>query len=115
MTTGLDVSKWQAGRPRWVYTPALWFYFRMIEVAYLDARTQEDGKPTDDALLARDWIARSVPAQRLPGVVLCAEFVSFSECCEMLGLWTRSVSVLRCSLRLTAPLTRTVMKRGLAP
>jgi hypothetical protein len=88
----LDVSRWQAARPRWVYTPALWFYFRMIEVAYLDARTftmppgAEKLQPTDEALLARDWIARSEPAERIPGVVICAEFVSFPECCEMLGL-----------------------------
>lgn len=74
----LDVSKWQAARPRWVYTPALWFYFRMIEVAYLDARTEENGTPTDEALLARDWIARSKPGVH--------EFVSFPECCQMLGL-----------------------------
>jgi len=77
----LDVSKWQTARPRWVYTPALWFYFRMIEVAFLDARTQEGGKPTDEALLARDWIARSQPAE-----AGAHDFVSFPECCEMLGL-----------------------------
>ena len=89
----LDVSKWQAARPRWVYTPTLWFYYRMIEVAYLDARTCEiqagplrPGEallyyPTDEALLARDWIARSQPA---PAGSL--EFVSFPECCQMLGL-----------------------------
>jgi hypothetical protein len=82
----LDVSKWQAARPRWVYTPALWFYFRMIEVAYLDARTftmppgAEKLQPTDEALLARDWIARSTPAGKGP------DFMSFPECCEMLGL-----------------------------
>ena len=33
----LDVSKWQAARRQWQYTPVLWFYYRMIEVAYLDA------------------------------------------------------------------------------
>ncbi len=63
----LDVSKWQAARPRWVYTAALWFYYRMIEVAFLDARTKEGGNPTDEALLARDWIARSqAPAAGAP-------------------------------------------------
>ena len=77
----LDVSKWQAARPRWVYTPALWFYFRMVEVAFLDARTQEGGQPTDEALLARDWIARS---QAAPAG--SHEFVSFPECCSMLWL-----------------------------
>lgn len=88
----LDVSKWQAARPRWVYTPALWFYFRMIEVAYLDARTEENGTPTDEALLARDWIARSkpgvheVPPQRHGPAAGDPAFVSFPECCQMLGL-----------------------------
>lgn len=74
----LDVSKWQAARPRWAYQPVLWFYHRMIEVAYLDACTQANGAPSDAALLARDWIACSQPGRH--------EFVSFPECCEMLGL-----------------------------
>lgn len=90
----LDVSKWQAARPRWVYTPALWFYYRMIEVAFLDARTQEGGKPTDEALLARDWIATSEMPRygntvaASPRMVIRAphEFVSFPACCQMLGL-----------------------------
>jgi hypothetical protein len=77
----LDVSRWQAARPRWVYTPVLWFYYRMIEVAYLDARPKENGAPTDEALLARDWIARSPSAP-----AGTHEFVSFPECCQMLGL-----------------------------
>src|SRR2546423_420258 len=78
----LDVSRWHAARPRWVYTAALWFYYRMIEVAFLDARTKEGGNPTDEALLARDWIARSQP----PAAGAPHEFVSFPECCQMLGL-----------------------------
>lgn len=78
----LDVSKWQAARPKWLYTPTLWFFFRMIEVAYLDAKTKEGDKATDEALLARDWIARSESASpRAPH-----EFVSFPECCRMLGM-----------------------------
>jgi hypothetical protein len=80
--SSLDVGRWQAARRKWLYTPALWFFYRMIEVAYLDARTQEDGRPTDEALLARDWIARSESVTpRTPH-----EFVSFPECCQMLGL-----------------------------
>jgi hypothetical protein len=78
----LDVSRWQAGRPKWLYTPVLWFYYRMIEVAFLDARTKEWGKPTDEALLARDWIARSHP----PEASGATQFVSFPQCCEMLDL-----------------------------
>jgi hypothetical protein len=78
----LDVNRWQAGRPKWLYTPVLWFYYRMIEVAFLDARTKQGGKPADEALLARDWIARSESTSpRAPH-----EFVSFPECCRMLGL-----------------------------
>ena len=84
--SALDVSKWQAARPRWVYTPALWFYFRMIEVAYLDARTEENGKPTDEALLARDWIARSGGYSTEGQSAGKSTFVSFPECCQMLGL-----------------------------
>lgn len=78
----MDVSKWQSARPRWVYTPALWFYYRMIEVALLDARTKDGGLPTDEALLARDWIARSQP----PAAGAPHEFVSFPECCQVLSL-----------------------------
>ena len=85
----LDVSRWQAARPKWVYAPVLWFYYRMIEVALLDAKstwhfTDPSGikkplrVPTSEGLLARDWIARSEPGSR--------DFVSFPECCQMLGL-----------------------------
>jgi hypothetical protein len=78
----LDVGKWQAGRQQWHYTPVLWFYFRMIEVAYLDARGKDGDRAADDALLARDWIARSEPAEtKAPH-----EYVSFPECCQILGL-----------------------------
>ena len=78
----LDVSKWQEGRRKWLYMPTLWFFYRMIEVAYLDAKTKADGKPTDEALLARDWIARS----ELAPAMAPHEFVSFPECCRVLGL-----------------------------
>jgi hypothetical protein len=90
----LDVSKWQAARRQFLYDPALWFFYRMIEVAFLDASTGNpmigplrpgEARPiyaTDESLLARDWIARSQSAPaRAPH-----EFVSFPECCEMLGL-----------------------------
>ncbi len=67
---------------QWVYTLVLWFYFRMIEVAFLDACTQESGSPTNEALLARDWIARSESVEaKAPHY-----FVSFPECCRVLGL-----------------------------
>jgi hypothetical protein len=48
----------------------------------IDALTVEDGRPTDEALLARDWIARSEP---IPAGAPF-EFVSFPECCERLGV-----------------------------
>lgn len=64
------------------YDPALWFYYRMIEVALIDSRMKRDGAPTDEALLARDWIAASEePRRGTPH-----EYVSFPECCRMLNL-----------------------------
>lgn len=90
----LDVSKWQAGRPQWSYTPVMWFFYRMIEVAFLDAqmKVRVEGpllpneapiyRPADEALLSRDWIARS---EALPAKAP-REYVSFPDCCQMLGL-----------------------------
>jgi hypothetical protein len=78
----LDVSKWQASRRAWQYTPVLWFYDRMVEVALLDAMSQAGLQVTDNALLARDWIARSELAPPKPP----RKYVSFPECCQMLGL-----------------------------
>jgi hypothetical protein len=87
----LDVSRWQASRRQFQYTPVLWFFYRMIEVAYLDGRSTARAEgplrpgesprlfPTDEALLARDWIARSEDAAT-------REFISFPHCCRMLGL-----------------------------
>ena len=128
--TQLDVSKWQAATRGFVYTPTLWFFYRMIEVAYLDARTiypasapgqrtaaapctappsllsgmavpvvfpedeplpasalKHPGKPTDEALLARDWIARSEAAPTWVYALGAEhEFLSFAECCQILGI-----------------------------
>lgn len=77
--TGVDW--WQADLCKWVYDPAMWFSYRMIEVAYLDAKDQGP-MPSDEALLARDWIATS---QSLPALTE-SDYVSFPECCERLGL-----------------------------
>jgi hypothetical protein len=91
----LDVSKWQASRRKFQYTPVLWFYYRMIEVAVLDARgSQWDIQPgnaarvpTDEALLARDWIARSETAPAwVDGVRPPRNSFNFPECCLILGL-----------------------------
>jgi hypothetical protein len=97
----LDVSKWQADRPHWNYTPVMQFYVRFIQVALIDANcdlaifpesrgvlqampapgAKPTDRPTDAALLARDWIATSAP-----GSVSKRRFVSFPECCEQLGI-----------------------------
>lgn len=77
----LNVNRWQAARRKWLYTPTLWFYYRMIEAAFLDAHAPT-GKPTNEALLARDWIARSETSPAHGN----RAFVSFPECCQMLGL-----------------------------
>ena len=84
----LDVSKWQAARRQWQYTPVLWFYYRMIEVAYLDACGKDGDRPTDEAVLARDWIACSESPAWEPAAQVSAKcgrrYVSFPECCQML-------------------------------
>ena len=77
----LQVDQWQAVQRKWLYSPVLWFSYRMVEVAYLDAKDQGP-VPSDEALLARDWIATS---ESLPPL-LRGDFVSFPECCERLGL-----------------------------
>ncbi|HZP03430.1 MAG TPA: hypothetical protein VFB43_00925 [Terracidiphilus sp.] len=83
MEARLDVSKWQAAREQFHYDPVLWFFYRFVEVAYLDAKTTLwSGEPSDEALLARDWIARSED----PPPHLIHDFVSFPLCCRVLGL-----------------------------
>jgi hypothetical protein len=82
METRLSVDRWRTQRPQWNYAPVLWFYFRMIEVAVLDAHCGRLKEPTDEALLARDWIACSEP----PPVFAERKCVSFEECCNHLGL-----------------------------
>jgi len=75
------VDWWQDDLCKWVYDPAMWFSYRMVEVAYLDAKDQGP-VPSDEALLARDWIATSEPLPALTG----GDYVSFPECCDRLGL-----------------------------
>jgi len=77
----LQVDQWQAARRKWFYDPVMWFSYRMIEVAYLDAKDQ-GSQPSDEALLARDWIATS---ESVPPLTK-SDYVSFPECCERLGL-----------------------------
>jgi hypothetical protein len=86
----LDVSKWQASRRQWLYTPVLWFYWRTVEAALLDVRCDAEGRPTDQALLARDWVARSERSEIRGQGSGKRRFVSFPECCEILGLNTEA-------------------------
>ena len=74
----LRVDKWQCGRPQWSYSPILQFYWRFVMTTMMDAQQIENGIPTDEALLARDWIARSEPDPD-------REYISFPECCAALG------------------------------
>ncbi|ADV83856.1 hypothetical protein [Terriglobus saanensis] len=76
--------------PRFKQPEAL-YYFRMIEVALEEAQDGKKGAPTDEALLARDWIARPTPkiSDRL------AYLTSFSHACFVLEL---AEDVIRCSL-----------------
>ena len=56
----MNVNKMHAGRPKWHYSATMQLYLRMIIVAQMEAmEIGEDGTPTDEALLARDWFATS--------------------------------------------------------
>lgn len=79
----LDVNRWQQSRPHWNYNPTMQFWFRFVMITLRDALRNENGVPTDEALLARDWFARSAPEISIDGR---RKFVSFDECCHWLGL-----------------------------
>lgn len=84
MPKAIEVSRWQAARRQWNYNAAQWFWWRIGQCAYQDAlKVDADGKPKDEALLARDWFARSEPAPLRNGK---REFASFAEVCHWLGL-----------------------------
>ena len=90
---------WKRDLTPFRYNTVLWFYYRMVEVAYLDSKMAGrmvgplrpgEKRPvfvSDEALLARDWIARSESAPDW-AYARGAEhkFLSFPECCKMLGL-----------------------------
>lgn len=77
-------SRFLIARPRWNYSPVQWFWWRLGQCAYQDAlKVRADGTPTDDALLARDWFARSEAIDVRDGK---REFASFAEVCHWLGL-----------------------------
>lgn len=102
-----SVNSNTAGERQWNYSPAMQFFARVINVALIDCgcvlgvapvshgtlvalplpgvhapvigpRT----RPTDEALLARDWIARS--ASPMDGRT--RRFLSFPECCSQLDV-----------------------------
>lgn len=105
---GLNVSKWQASKRGWNYSPVLQFAKRMIETAMIEALAvgraecpysdplwivppcdlrlhamHVAGDRWDEAVMARDWIRRAAPDPRIDreGYLL-----SFDHCCEVLGL-----------------------------
>lgn len=106
---GLNVSKWQAAKRGWNYTPVMQLAMRLIRTAIIEVgqvhnvpcpyfdpewnraapRTAEEwllklcGEPWDRAVMARDWIRRGAPDPKLDreGYLL-----SFDNCCEVLGL-----------------------------
>jgi hypothetical protein len=93
--------------PDWNYSPALQFFARMINAALIDCKcclgfarnshgalvavplrgAAPDAVPSDDALLARDWIAYSITPRDLTQ----RRYLSFAECCRQLGVaWEQS-------------------------
>ncbi|MGA7887627.1 MAG: hypothetical protein WCA44_17975 [Acidobacteriaceae bacterium] len=94
----IDVTQWQATARRWNYTPEMQFFARLINTALIECKcmlgvavvsrgvlvatplpsAHTDWRPSDAALLARDWIARS-------GDEISYRFVGFATCCLCLG------------------------------
>lgn len=68
-------------RPRF-REPLMLCYWRQIEVALEEAQDSKDGEPTDEALLARDWIVRPSPSR----LDRAAFITSFQFACELLEL-----------------------------
>lgn len=102
-----SVNSNTAGERQWNYCPAMQFFARVINVALIDCQCVlavapvSHGtlvalplpgvyevaigpmeRPTDDALLARDWIARS----QSPKDGRTRRFLSFPECCAQLDV-----------------------------
>jgi hypothetical protein len=90
------------GTRQWNYCAAMQFFARVINVALIDCKcalaiapvahaalvalplpgADPAGRPTDDALLARDWIARS----ESPADGRVRRYLSFPECCGQIGV-----------------------------
>jgi len=102
-----SVNSTTEGPRQWNYCPVMQFFARVINVALIDCKcvlavaSVSHGtlvalplsgmapvvigpkeRPTDEALLARDWIARSISP--LDGRQ--RRYVSFPECCAQLGV-----------------------------
>ena len=89
------------GGERWSYTPSMQFFARFINVALIDCGcnlavaplsrgvlvavtlpgADAKARPSDEALLARDWIARSED----PTDAHSRRFLSFPGCCAQLS------------------------------
>jgi hypothetical protein len=91
METALEVSEqrevqerrtWLGDiRPR-LRQPESLFYFRLIETALEEAQDGKQGRPTDEAVLARDWIARPAPDCMDRDTYLA----SFTQTCDVLEI-----------------------------
>jgi len=68
-------------RPRFRQPESL-FYFRLIETALEEAQDGKQGRPTDEAVLARDWIARPAPDLMDRDAYL----TSFTQACDVLEI-----------------------------
>lgn len=102
-----SVNSNTAGERQWNYCPAMQFFARLINVALIDCKCAlavapvshgtlvalplpgvyapvigPRERPADEALLARDWIARS----ESPADGRLRRFLSFPACCSMLDV-----------------------------
>ena len=70
---------WNGIRVR-LKTPMHSMYKRLIDVAVEEARDVRDGLPTDEAVLAIDWLLRKADPKGSPTVYL----MSMENCCNVL-------------------------------
>ncbi len=78
----MNTSKWQAARPEISYSPVQQFYLRMIRTAFDEAKTAAT-EMSDEAIMARAWIARETPD---PHMDREGYLLSFAHCCDVLWL-----------------------------
>lgn len=76
---------WNGIAPR-IPTPLHAMYKRQIDTAIEEARDAKDGLPTDDAIIAMDWLFRDAD----PHGDLVTYWMSFKNCCHVLNAdWRR--------------------------